>query len=61
MKTYWIFLAYKTEQNYPLKPFHKKIFNDFDKMKTHSAKHSKQHKHNRCHPGYISIYIKTKL
>ncbi len=61
MKTYWIFMAYKNEDNYPLKPFHTKIFEDFNKMKTHSGKHQYKYKHNKCYPDYISNYIKTEL
>lgn len=59
MKTTWIFIAYKDEEKYPMKPFHTKIFSDFDEMKTHSANHSKKHKHILCYPKYVSTYVKT--
>lgn len=59
MKQHWIFIAYKDKKYYPLKPFHKKIFDDFIKMKKHSAKHSHANKHKHCYPKYLSTYIKT--
>lgn len=61
MNELYIFLAYKSENDYPLKPFHKKLFYDFNKMKEHSSKHSFGHKHDKCYPKYISTYSKLKL
>ena len=40
MKTEYLFMAYKTELDYPENPYMFKVFNDFDKMKNFSAKQS---------------------
>lgn len=61
MKKLYLFVAYKKPEDYPLKPFHKKLFENFDEMKNHSSNHSVRYKHNRCYPEYISNYTKIEL
>jgi len=58
MKRLYIFLAFKTEEDYPLKPFHIQTFTDFDEMKEYSGVHSVMFKTGNyadC-PDYCSTY-----
>ena len=61
MKNYYIFLSYKNEKDYPLKPYFTKVFKKkhFDKMKEFSAKHSKKEKEK--HSQYCSNYTTIEL
>lgn len=63
MKELYIFLAYKSEKDYPLKPFHTKLFEDHTKMKVYSSKHSYKykHKHAEAYHEYVSTYTKIKI
>jgi hypothetical protein len=54
--TEWLFLAYKSEEDYPHTPYFYKIFYDHAKMKEFSADHSSQEK--KYYPTYVSNYFK---
>jgi hypothetical protein len=54
-KNKWLFKAYHNEADYRLnKHYFEKVFNDFNEMKTFSAKHSYESKN----PNYVSMYNK---
>jgi len=53
----WIFKAYKREDDYlSEKPYFEKTFDNFDKMKTFSGKHSA--KEMKIYKNYCSTYVK---
>ena len=55
MKNKWLFKAYHNEGDYSLnKHYFEKVFNDFNEMKTFSAKHNYESKN----PNYVSMYNK---
>ena len=56
-KEYWVFLAYKNEKDYPLHPFHTKVFTNFDEMKDYSGDHAFKWGEKK-NPSYCSDYVK---
>lgn len=55
-KKEYLFMAYKTEEDYANNPYMFKVFKDFDKMKTFSANHS--FKEKKKYLDYCSTYFK---
>jgi hypothetical protein len=58
-QTMWIFAEYKTERDYPLKPYSIKFFSDHTELKEFSNKQAKQSK--SLYPGYISMYWDVEI
>lgn len=59
MKTRWIFMAYKKEEDYPDYPYFFRLFKNHERLKIFSGKHALMAK--KTEKDYCSTYIKVEL